>query len=135
MTFKASEDTKKLIRHLVKNYDKQQNDLRKVMHILIKLIKDRYEAFIKADLLVKYIVKNGTKIIANTMYNRYMNAIDEIKYKRFNNILMVRELMCHINLLVAFFDRCYFEGYSQPFAYLLFHTEIINRIKQGYENI
>lgn len=67
--------------------------------MLLEKIKNSYYKFIKADEVSKYMNSKMSLIISDKIIDRYNQVINAVKYNKYDNILLTREIGNQLDFL------------------------------------
>lgn len=132
---KASEDTKELIKNLAKVYFMKDNFLFQIAKTVMEKIKNAYYRFSKAHYMTKTLKEDSSTVIADQMRNRFVMAIERIKYTRFNYIQMNQEIATECQMFQAFLVLLYREGYNEPNSIIQYKLQIFSKYVLSFNSI
>lgn len=129
---KIKEDTKDIMRNILKEYQVKEKFLFEVTKTLVEHIKQAYMRFMKAHHSVRILNKTAPSMVSHAIIERYEKLLDEIKFSHFTQIKLVREVTYMLDLQEAFYVVNYKMGVNEPKSMLEFQTEVIENIQHSY---
>ena len=132
---KAREDTKEIMRTLLRSYKVKEKFLFEVTRTLVEHVKTAYIRFLKAHQSVRILNKNASGLISKLIADRYGHVCDAIKYSQFNEVKLVHELTWFLQLQEAFYVVNYKMELNEPKNIISFNTEVIEAIRARYDLI
>ena len=132
---KAREDTKEIMRTLLRSYKVKEKFLFEVTRTLVEHVKTAYIRFLKAHQSVRILNKNANGLISKLIADRYGHVCDAIKYSQFNEVKLVHELTWFLQLQEAFYVVNYKMEMNEPKNIISFNTEVVEAIRARYDLI
>lgn len=130
---KVKEDTKEIMRNLLRSYQVKEKFLFEITKTLVEHIKTAYIRFLKAHQSVRILNKNAANLISKLISDRYGHVVDAIKYSQFNEIKLVHELTWFLQLQEAFYVVNYKMGLNEPKNIISFNTEVVEALRARYD--
>lgn len=130
---KVREDTKEIMRNLLRSYQVKEKFLFEITKTLVEHIKTAYIRFLKAHQSVRILNKNAASLISKLIADRYGTVVDAIKYSQFNEIKLVHELTWFLQLQEAFYVVNYKMGLNEPKNIISFNTEVVEALRARFD--